>query len=834
MKALRFAALSLARDLRSGELSVLMLALVVAVGALTAVGFFTSRIARGMTEQAAEVLAADLKLESGRPLAALSPYVDRARAEGLASAQTLSLSSVVYAGEEGQLASLHGVGEGYPLRGRVRIADEPFGTARSATGLPPAGELWADARLLGTLRLKVGDPVKIGRRQFRIGAVLDYRPDQGSGFSDLAPSILLRLSDLEATGLAGPGSRASWALLLAGAPDDLARFERWLKANKGAGERLVDVAEASAQIGTAMNRAQHFLSLAALATIMLGAIAVAITARRYAAQNLDAVALQKCLGATQAFVFGVSLLELLLAAILASAIGTALGYGAELILARLMKELVAAHLPPPTFDPAWLGLATAIVMVLGFALPPLLELRKTPPARVLSRNASAPPLHFAASYALALAALGVILYWLVGDPKLVVYVGGAVVGAGIVLYGGGLVLVRLAGLLRGGGGVAWRHGLASLARRGRESAVQVVAFGLGLTVLLLLLIVRADLLAQWRASLPESVPNHFLINIQPEETGPLAEFLKANGIEAPVLYPWVRARLTDINAAPLASIPFRSDRARGFAEREQNLSWSATLPADNRIVGGRWWEADAAGPGEPEVSVASEYSEDLGISPGDKLGFDVAGERIVARVASVRKVRWDGFRPNFFLLFRPGVLDASTGTYMTSVRIDAPHRPMLAELIRRFPGVTVFDVDSILNQVRGVMDRAALAVEYVSLFTVLAGLVVLLATVQATREERRYECATLRTLGARRSLVLGGIATEFVALGLLSGLLAAAAATIADYVLATRVFALPFVVNPWLWLLGPLAGGIIVGLAGVAAARSVMDTPPSLVLRSAA
>lgn len=829
MTLLRFAARGLARELRAGELTVLMAALVVAVTALTGVGFFTSRMERAMVQSAGEVLAADVRLESGQPLDADGAYAAEAARRGLRTARTLSLPSVVYAGEEGHLAALRGVSAGYPLRGRVRIAEVAFGPAHEATGLPRAGEVWADARLLAALATGVGGRLRVGSRDLRVAAVLDYRPDQGTGFADLAPSVLLPEAELAASGLVARGSRATWGLLARGEPAAVAGYTAWLRVHKRAGERLVDVAQASAQSGSALERARKFLNLSALATILLGAIAVAISARRYASRHLDTVALYKCLGATQGFVFGTSLAELMAAAWLATLLGTLGGYLAQAVLAQLLAGVVTGNLPAPTLAPALAGLATATVMMAGFALPALLELRTTPPGRVLSRNLVPAPLRYGASYLFAATALLAIVFVLVGDARLVAYVGAAVAVAALVLYAAGRLLVRATGLLRGNAGVAWRHGLANVARRGGESAVQLVAFGLGLSVLMLLAVVRGDLLEEWRRSLPAQAPNQFLINIQPTETDALTAYLAARGMPAPQLYPWVRARLVDINGVATDQLHFGSDRARAFAEREQNLSWSQTLPPDNRIESGQWW---ASRPAEPEVSVASEYADDLHIAVGDRLGFDVAGEHVEARVASVRRVRWDGFRPNFFLLFSPGVLDADTGTFMTSLYVDAAHRPALAGLVRSFPGVTVFDVDAILVQVRSVMDQAALAVEYVSLFTLVAGIVVLLATVQATREERRYESATLRTLGASRALVLGGVAFEFAALGLLAGVLAAAVATLANYVLATRLFGVAYRADGWLWLYGPLAGALLVGAAGVLAARSATTVSPSLVLRA--
>ena len=383
--------------------------------------------------------------------------------------------------------------------------------------------------------------------------------------------------------------------------------------------------------------------------------------------------------------------------------------------------------------------------------------------------------------------------------------------------------------MRGGAGVAWRYGLANVARRGRESVVQIVAFGLSLTVLLLLALVRNDLIDEWQRSLPPDAPNHFLINIPPADAGPLAEFLTARGVAPPVLAPWVRARLVSVNGEPMQGRMPTSDRGRAFAEREQNLSWSEALPPDNRVVEGSWWQHPD--PARPLVSVATEFQEELRLKVGDRLGFDVAGESVVATIANVRKVRWDGFRPNFFLLFAPGVLDSSTGTFMTSVHLDEAQRPALAELVRRFPSVTVIDVAALLGEVRRIMDRAAIAVEYVFGFTLAAGLAVLFAAIQSTLDERRYESAILRTLGASRRTVLYGVAAEFTALGLLSGVLAAAAASIIGWLVATRLFGLHYAFGAAVWLGGLVAGALIVGVAGTLATRRVVQSSPVRSLR---
>jgi putative ABC transport system permease protein len=827
MQALRFALRNLWRDLKSGELSVLLLALIVAVLSLTAVGFFTSRVSQGVRAQAAEVLAADLRLEAPTPLP--QSYFDDAARRGLSSARVLSFPTAIFSGDLSQLAALNAVTANYPLRGRMRIADAPFGTARTTDKIPGRGETWIDARIIAQLKLTLGSMLRIGAASFRVTQVLDYRPDQGTGFVNLAPAALINYDDIAATQLIQPGSRATYAALFAGPPAAVTDFREYLSKSKAPGERLRDIEESSRQLNSAIDRAGRFLNLASLASVLLAAVAVVMGARRYASRHIDAVALMKCMGAAQQFVLAISVIELTLLALVAVAIGTALGFIAQSGLVWLLRSLIPSELPAASSAPLPIALVTVLAMLIGFALPPLLQLKSTPPARVLRKTVTAPPLRYGVSYILALAALFAILWSLVRDTELVLSVLAGVLGVGVVLTLAGFALVRLTTRLRGGVGVAWRYGLANVSRRGTGSVVQIVAFGLGLMVLLLLAVVRGDLLADWRRSLPANVPNNFLVNIRPEQRAALQEFLQSHGFGSPPMFPMVRARITAINGESPQSLKLRGDVARGYVEREQNLTWSANIMDDNQLVAGSWWTAADAG--KPLVSISSEYAEGLHLKLGDRLSFDVAGEPMTATVSSIRKIRWDSFRPNFFLVFPPGLLDGAAGTYMTSLFLTEVQRPSLVDLVRQFPTISVFDVDAILKQIRGIMDRASLAVQYVFLFTLAAGIVVLLAAVQSTRDERRYESAMLRTLGASRGTVLQGVAAEFSALGFLSGTLAAFGATGVGWLLARRLFSLEYTLDPWVWVSGLVCGTILVGLSGTLATRSVVNTPPIVTLR---
>lgn len=827
-RVVALAARLLAREWRSGELGVLLLALVVAVAALTGVGFLVDRIERSVAMRANEVLAADLRIEAQSSPA--NEYELEARRRGLATARSTTILSVVYAAERSQLANVRAVSSAYPLRGRVGVGREAFGTVTESVGAPAAGEAWPDSKLLAALGLQIGDTLDLGATRLTVTRVLLNRPDQGGAFGDLAPSMLVALDDLPATRLLQPGSRAGHALLIAGEPPEVATYETWLAARKQPGERLRDVREASPQIQSAIDRAGRFLGLASLVAVLLCAVAVAMAARRYVQRHLDAVALMKTLGATRNCTLAVSLLQLGAIGIAAVVLGAAVGFGAQEWLLRLLRGLLQADLPAAGWGPLALGFLTAITLLAGFALPPLLQLARVPAMRVLRRDVGAPAPVLWLAFAPAVAAIVFLVYWVLRDLRLF-----AGFVAGLALYlallaACGYVLVQLVARLRSGVGVSWRYGLANLARRRADSIVQLVAFGMGIMVLLLLAVVRDDLLADWRRSLPTDLPNYFFINIPKEDRATFMTELAAQGARTSRALPMIRARLIAINDRPAGDVRSKDPRGEGFARRDQNITWQADLGSDNTLVEGRWWSA--ADRGRALVSVSTEYRDGLGLKLGDRMRFDVAGEEIEATVASVRKIKWDSFQPNFFLVFPPGLLDDVAGTWMTSAYFPGDTARRVTGVVRKFPSVSVFDLGEILKQVRSVVDQAAFAVQSVFVFTLFAGLVVLLAAVQATRDERRYEGAMLRTLGAPRAVVTRGIVTEFAVLGTLAGTLAAAGASFAGWWLASRLLEVRYDPDPRVWLVGIIGGGVLVATSGWLATRGVLRQPPAATLRA--
>ena len=833
MKPLALAWRLLIRDWKSGELSVLGIALVIAVTSLTAVAFLTDRVGHAVELRAAESLAADLRLGSSQPLS--ESYIEMAEQAGLKTATMITMPSVVFAhdelgGDRSTLSAIRAVTSNYPLRGRLKSAPKLLANSNETEEIPAAGEAWATTRLLARLGADTGATITVGKTTLKISRVLDFRPDQGWQFVDLAPTLLINQTDLENTALIQPGSRVSYRMLFAGARAAINSFKPELENLLADGEQLSDIEDANPQIRSAMDRAGRFLNLASLVSVLLAAVAVAMAARRYAIRHRDRIALLKCLGSQQAFILRLNLLQLLMLTLMGATVGIVLGYLSQEALAWIARDLIAQELPAPGASPVLLGFITALFILCGFALPDLIQMGKTPVLRVLRQDVEPPPMRYGISYLAGIGAVLALLQWIVADIALVLGIAAGAAGTFVILGLAGWLLVKATGRFRGMAGVAWRYGLANLNRRGRESVVQVVAFGLGLMVLMLLTLVRNDLMDTWRASLPIDAPNQFMINIQPHEVPLMQQFLAEHDLQVPRFVPLVRARLTAINGENVNQITFEDPQGERWAKRESNLSFSDVMQTGNKLVEGEWWQA---GTDQHEVSVEVDFGRELGVKMGDELSFDIAGEPVSAKVTSFRTVEWDTFKPNFFMVFTAAALEDYPASYITALYAKDEDDKKIIELMRQFPSVTVIDLDASLAQVRDVMDNASLAVQAVFLFTLFAGLAVLWAAVQSSLDERSFESAILRTLGASRKRVLSGVVVEFVAIGLLAGLLASTGASLAAWHLAVNVFDLQYHFSPALWLAGPLLGMIFVGISGLIATWGVVTHSPVSVLRAA-
>lgn len=808
----------LRRDLRAGHLNVLVLALVLAVAALTGVGFLAERVQRAVAREAHQLLGGDLLLSSDHAWDARFRRV--AVEHGLQVAESASFPSMVATADGVQLAEIKAVSANYPLRGQLRIASALNLPDRSATGaerIPQPGQVWPDVRLAAALTLTPGQKLKVGAGETAVTAIVTHEPDRGINPFSLAPRLILPLADLPATGLIQPGSRITWRLHLAGEGAAVATFRRWAETNLARGERLEALDNARPEIRNIVERAQRFLRLVALLTVVLAAVAVGLAARRYMQTHLDACAVMRCLGASERQILLIHGGEFILLGLLATLLGGVLGYGLQHLLQSLLAGLVGTHLPAPGGVPWLHGLAVGAVLVVGFVLPPLLRLKSVPTVRVLRREwgGSAPLSIF--SYALGLAALAGLMFWIAGDGRLgSVVLGGFLAALGVFALLGRLLLLgiwRLLGARMTGG---WRMGLANLRRRADASLVQAVALALGLTTLLLLTLARDDLLGAWRARVPVDAPNRFVINIQPDQRSAVADFFNVRGLPPPRLEPMVRGRLVRVNGRAVVSRDFVDERAQRLVEREFNLSERNDLPPGNRVIAGRWHAASE----DAGFSVEKGLAETLNLHVGDELEFSVAGQRLAARITSLRQLDWDSMRVNFFVIAPQGRLAPYPASYITSFYVPAGQETVISELVRQFPNLTVIDVAALLRQIQETLDQVIGAVQLVFGIALLAGLVVLYAALQASAGERRHELAVLRALGAQSAQLRTALVAEFAALGGVAGLLAGIAATAMATGLARWVFQLDYLPTPALLLAGILLGSLGVVGAGLLATRN--------------
>ena len=827
MNSFALAVRMLRREWRAGELRVLAVALVIAVASVTSVGFFTDRVGRALAQQANMLLGADMALISDHPL---DPGFEReALRRGLQTAHTLSFPSMVLHGERAQLAEIKAVSRNYPLRGKLRVAQQPSSPDRASSDIPEVGTAWLDERLFKQLDARTDSGLEVGISHLTVSAVLTQEPDRAGVLFNFAPRLLMNIEDIPATGLIQEGSRVGYRLLVAGEGGTVELFRSWAAARLERGERLEGVSDARPEIRAALARAERFLGLAALTSIILAAVAVVMATRRFMARHLDNCAVLRCLGAQQWLIFRLYLIQFIVLGMLASLIGCLLGYIGQMVLAQRLGSMVSAELPLPSMLPAVQGILTGMVTLLGFSLPFLQQLKHVPALRVLRRELGPLGRFSLIGFALGLAGISGLVLWQAGDVKLGSYALAGLFAATLVAAILALLLIRVLSGIRLQASASWRYGLANIVRRAGGSVAQVTAFSLGMLMLLLLTVVRGDLMQSWQSTLPADAPNRFVINIQPDQVQLLRSFFHERHILPPVLYPMVRGRLLAVNGKPVADGAYPDEHARRLIEREFNLSWSDLLSDDNQLVAGKWWAPEDQG--AAQLSVEEGIATTLGIKLGDDLTYAVGGATFSARVASLRKVNWDSFRVNFFVVASPGVLEKFPASYITSFHLPAAQGGLLDEMIKAFPNLTVIDVAAVMNEVRTIMDRVAGAVEFVFLFTWLMGFTVLYAAIAATRDERVYETAILRTLGASRRQLLAGLFTEFAGIGMLAGLVAALGASATSYFLSTRILALPYVFNFWLVPVGMLAGAAAIGIAGVAGCYSVLNQPPLQTIR---
>jgi len=828
MHGLTLGARQLWRDLRAGELRLLMLSVALAVAALTAVGFLADRLQNGLWRDARQLLGGDAVVVSDQ----LTPpdFAQQATQRGLQTNTNVSFPTMARAlpeqGGASRLVALKAVEPGYPLRGRLEVTP-------STAAIPPAGEVWVDPALLEALNLQTGQLLGLGDRQLRITATIVREPDRGAGFMSFAPRVMLNAADLPSTGLVQPASRVTWRMAVAGQPAEADRFVQWAKTEIDThavrGVQIESLDTGRPEMRQTLDRASQFLNLVALLAALLCAVAVALASRSFAERQLDACALLRVLGQSQRTLTLSYGLEFLGAGLIASALGVLIGYGVHLGFVLLLAGLVDTQLPAATAWPALMGMGMGLTLLIAFGLPPVLQLAKVPPLRVIRRDLGGLQTHSVLVLAMGLVGFALTLIMVSRSLTLgLITVGGFAVALLVFAGLAALALWLLRRTVPGEQAPRWlRLATRQVAARPVFAVVQVSALSVGLLALALLVLLRTDLVASWRQATPANAPDRFVINVQPEQANDFLASLQRAGVQSPDWFPMIRGRLVAINGREVGPNDFAAERAKRLIDREINLSHAANLPAHNPLTAGRWVSGEADG-----LSVEQGIADTLGLKLGDTLRFDIAGQLREARITSLRKVDWASMRANFFMLFPLAQMPDLPMTYMAAFRSPEGSAGFDNALVKQFPNITSVDMRSTLAQVQRVMDQVIRAVEYLFGFTLAAGVMVLLAAVGASRQAREREYAIMRALGASRHLLAQVQRTELLGLGWLAGFMASAMALAVGWALAR--FAFEFTWAPPLW--APLAGGALGALlawaAGSLSLSGVLRQPVMQTLRA--
>jgi len=815
------------RNWRSGDLRVLSSAVVLAVAVVTAIAVFAERMDKSISRQSNGYLAADRQIVSRFSI----PEQWRAEAAqlGIEQSDTTEFASMIFADEAMTLASIKAVAEGYPLRGDLEVSNEAFpppGAVEKTDTIPAPGTVWVESSLLPMLDLAIGDQFALGNSELTVTKVIVHEPDGAQGFSMTGPRVLMNSTDVEATGIVQPGSRITYRWLVAGDEQQLAAFEQWLKPKLGDHYRLVTLKESQNNVGQALNRGKSFLMLSGMIGVLLAGVAIAIAAQQFARTSQDSVALLKSLGCTAGEVRKLYIGQLFLLGLMATLVGLLCGDLLHRAIASSVAGLFDVQFVASSVQPYLIGFATGLLSLICFALPPLWPLPALAPIRILRASVEMANVSLWSQAAFGLTAVVLIIGFYSGDLKLTfTVISGIVVIVVLATLLGSLLLVGTRQLGTRAGSI-WRLAIANLLRNGKHSITQLVVFSTAIMLLLVIFLVRTSLIDEWRLQLPDEAPNNFIVNIAGVDAQPILQRFHDKQYKLSPLYPMILGRLVARNGYQYQE----EDRPlSNTLQRELNLSWTDALPEDNKIVAGQWWDQwQGTGYG---VSVEQATADELGIAVGDILQFSIGGLSLEARVASIRSLDWNTMRPNFYFLFSPGALDDYSPSYMTSAYVPESDKRFIADLIRAYPTITVIEVDRIIERIQSIIDQVSQGIEFVLWVVLLGGVLVLIATVNASMQSRMHETSIIRALGSGKRLIIGSLWIEFSLLGFCSGLMAAISCEALMFSLRTLVFDQPAAMHPQVWVLGPIVAAVVIGGLGALACRKVVTVPPALVLR---
>ncbi|MBT8140890.1 MAG: ABC transporter permease [Gammaproteobacteria bacterium] len=821
----------LIRDWKGGQLGLIATALVLAVAVVTSITLVADRVEKALNRETSSFLAADMVVRSSKDFSA--NYLTKAKAMGLQSARVIEFASMLFRGDDSNLASVKAVEATYPLRGKLTVSDVAF-TANpddwtKTTEVPPPGEVWIGERLIPLLDIQLGDMLEVGEAKLKATKIVVAEPDGATGFSAFGARVLMNYADIPESKVIQPGSRVRYKLLVAGDEKDVQAFGEWVKQQKSPHESLVSPQNAQENLQSTLEKGRQFLLLAGSVGVMLSAIALALASHRYATRHINQVALFKSWGLQAVQIRRIYFLQCALLAFLATLIGLCIGWLIHLGLLGSIKDLLPQGIPPADAKPMIAAFVTGIACLLGFALPAIWHLPGIPPLRVLRRDIQVSMSSQGSRLLIGIGVIFALVIWYSGSMSMAVYFLSGLFAVCLVTGVFGYFLLAIGKRVSHWAGSRWRLALANLWRRRTQTLLQMVAFGATTLLLLIMITVRTSLIDDWKLKMPPDAPNHFVVNVAPHEVQAVNNILQQQDFTTQAWYALVRARITEINDTVLSEAQQRRSES---VRREVNLSTADTLPLDNQIVKGQWWDGLAGTPVEQGVSVEKEVATDLGLEIGDSLTFSVGGQQLITTVSSIRTLKWENMQPNFYFLFPTGVLDKYPNMSITSVFIPREKKIVVNDVLKQYPTIAVIDLDEIINTIRKIIDRVTLGLELMLLLVLACGGLVMFAAINSSFDERLQESAVLRTLGSSRKTILGVLGIEFVLLGLLSGLIAAVGAEAVIYLLQTYMFQIEHEFHPEIWLLGPVGGALIIGVLGLWRSKSIVTVPPLQSLRA--
>ncbi|GAA4342961.1 ABC transporter permease [Kangiella taiwanensis] len=817
------------RDWKAGEVKVLLFALTIAVMAMVAIGSITDRVHRAMGEQSSEFLGADYTFESPRPID--DAWIERGRNDGLEITRSQSFATVLSSDDNFQLVSVRALDGKFPLKGTIEIAEKPFTQGVVQQAQPKAGTIWLEPRILGVLGVEVGDTIDFGSIQLTVDGVIVAAPGQASEVFNVAPKVLIHIDDVEKANIVQEGSRLEHILFIAGEPAAREPYIQWLKSQKNPTQEITGGKEGTPALKAALERAETFLRLASLISVVLAGVAIAVAAGRYSQRHFDYSAIYRCLGMQIRQVHKLYLWQLLMIGLIGSGLGLALGLGLQSLIINQFSDYLPKPMVGISLAPVITGSLSGLVVLLGFALPSFLQIAKVPPLRVLRKELLPRAMSSWVIYLLSIGVMALLMWWQSNSLLLV----GILLAVAVVTY----LLIRLIawfifkiGVWLGKrGSLPVRFGVGQLKQYPAFTISQISAFGLAFIIMLSTVLLRSELLSEWQSQLPEGAPNHFLVNVQEQEVEPLESILQESGVSTKGIYPMVRGRVVGLNDMTLEEALDENQQRVGAVRRELNLTWMADVPEANKVTQGEWWSESDVADDRAELSVGEELAQRLGLEIGDVLKFSIGGLEVEGEITNLRSIQWDSFQPNFFIIFEPGGLDGFPASYITSFHLPVEDKGVLNQILREMPTVTIIELDAIMEQVQSILDQVTMAVEFIMLFVLLAGIAVLYAVLQVSREERLLSATLLKALGARKKFIRASILAELILLGAFSGVLGVIGGEVLVNILYSQAFDIDLVLHPWYWLWVPMISVGFIGIVGWLGLRHLLNQPAHQVLR---